>query len=202
MISLLPAREAKHRLWFNRFKWGVAMLLMWLVVVAFLFYSDYMYTFTIFLFASALFVFSMVPLFFFLVCFSLGKKVLSLFLFCISFSLVPLLKLIRYLPGLEIALNNCIRATFLVWFYGLVIFERNLRWMLHMFVRCHRETKKPFSIVNSFDTNFSGFCSSVDTSANVAVFLLSPSLSHLHAFRSESLFLGFFALCTNTKIFH
>jgi hypothetical protein len=39
---------------------------------------------------------------------------------------------------------------------GLVLFERNLRWFLQLFVGRHKETGRPYSLVNCLDTRFEG----------------------------------------------
>jgi hypothetical protein len=37
-----------------------------------------------------------------------------------------------------------------------VLFERNLRWFLQHFVGRHKETGRPYSLVNCLDTRFEG----------------------------------------------
>ncbi|ELR25498.1 lipase, partial [Acanthamoeba castellanii str. Neff] len=88
---------------------------------------------------------------------TLGKRLLSWWLYVVTTHvLAPILRGLRHVPGLERTLNNVLRATFLVWFYGLVLFERNLRWFLQHFVGRHKETGRPYSLVNCLDTRFEG----------------------------------------------
>lgn len=49
------------------------------------------------------------------------------------------------------------RWTFIAWFYALVFFEKLLRWILKHFVGYHKETRRPYSLVNAMDPCFDGF---------------------------------------------
>ena len=50
---------------------------------------------------------------------TLGKRLLSWWLYVVTTHvLAPILRGLRHVPGLERTLNNVLRATFLVWFYG------------------------------------------------------------------------------------
>lgn len=116
---------------------------------------------------------------------TLAKRLLSWWLYVLTAHVLsPLVHGLRHVPGLERAVNNLIRVTILVWVYGtpscsahrhlslthhsnhlrvpsagLVLFERNLRWFLKHFVGHHKETGRPYSLVNCLDTRFDGaFC--------------------------------------------
>jgi FtsH-binding integral membrane protein len=52
---------------------------------------------------------------------TLGKRLLSWWLYVVTAHvLAPILRGLRHVPGLERTLNNVLRATFLVWFYGMI----------------------------------------------------------------------------------
>jgi len=50
------------------------------------------------------------------------------------------------------------RWTFIAWFYTLVFIEKLLRWILKHFVGHHKDTRRPYSLVNAMDPCFDGFC--------------------------------------------
>jgi len=58
--------------------------------------------------------------------------------------------------------------TFVAWFYALVFFEQLLRWILKHFVGHHKDTRRPYSLVNAMDPYFDGFCSLPTKSAAAA----------------------------------